>query len=85
MEYEVQGIIRSTLDAEPRFNHLNNTIYFADAEDKNYNPLICRIEIVSTLGDEDEIRTEVIELLKPLILAKHPEVMLFFDIVVLKE
>lgn len=85
VEYEVQEIIRSTLDEEPRINHLNNTIYFADAEDKNYNPLICRIEIVSALGDENEIRTEVINIVKPVIMEKHPEVTLLFDIVVLKD
>jgi len=84
VEYEVQEIIRSTLDEVPQINHLNNTIYFADAEDKNYNPLICRVEVVSE-GDEMEIRQQVIEIIKPKILAEHPEVILFFDIIVLKE
>lgn len=86
VEYEVQEIIRNSLDAESGINHLNNTIYFADAEDKNYNPLICRIEIVSQHDDDDnQTRLAVIEMLKPKIMEKHPEIMLFFDIVILKE
>lgn len=84
IEYQVQEIIRSTLDDVPRINHLNNTIYFADAEDKNYNPLICRVEVASE-EEAETVRSEVINIIKPRILEEHPEVILFFDIIVLKE
>jgi len=84
VEYQVQEIIRSTLDEVPRINHLNNTIYFADAEDKNYNPLICRVEVASE-EEADQVKSDVINIIKPKILEEHPEVILFFDIIVLKE